>query len=255
MRLIRSDARDQVIHRKKCPLVLVSIFSSLAVAEFAHMRHLREFRSPAIFEFFNTIGAKPTFHRPLSDVSLRSRLGAVVWTPNDLMLIHLADELHEMGAATRNVLMVSRISAVASLLDVLSPAETKRLGTLIVSCWQGRTPPSWIASRSAGCATIGSVRIARCPQPRANSIASTKCCLASAFGPTANATLATRPHGMDTDRTSFAPETTATKPNERKRTQTKRSKINKSDRYPVAHNGLVAGSSSARPTSLRSRSE
>lgn len=35
------------------------------------------------------------------------------------------------GAAARNDLMVSRISAVASLLDVLSPAETKRLGTLI----------------------------------------------------------------------------------------------------------------------------
>ncbi|WP_244541655.1 MarR family winged helix-turn-helix transcriptional regulator [Afipia sp. GAS231] len=35
------------------------------------------------------------------------------------------------GAATRNDLMDSRISAVASLLDVLSPAETKRLGTLI----------------------------------------------------------------------------------------------------------------------------
>ena len=31
----------------------------------------------------------------------------------------------------RNDLMASRISAVASLLDVLSPAETKRLGTLI----------------------------------------------------------------------------------------------------------------------------
>jgi len=35
------------------------------------------------------------------------------------------------GAATRNELMASRISAVASLLDVLSPAEAKRLGTLI----------------------------------------------------------------------------------------------------------------------------
>jgi MarR family transcriptional regulator, negative regulator of the multidrug operon emrRAB len=35
------------------------------------------------------------------------------------------------GAATRNDLMESRISAVASLLDVLSPADTKRLGTLI----------------------------------------------------------------------------------------------------------------------------
>ena len=105
--------------------------TDLSAARIANRHHLRDFRSPAIFEFFNTIGAKPTFHRPLSDISLRSRLGAVVWTPNDLMLIHLADELRETGAATRNVLMVSRISAVASLLDALSPAETKRLGTLI----------------------------------------------------------------------------------------------------------------------------
>jgi MarR family transcriptional regulator, negative regulator of the multidrug operon emrRAB len=35
------------------------------------------------------------------------------------------------GAAARKDLMASWISAVASLLDVLSPAETKRLGTLI----------------------------------------------------------------------------------------------------------------------------
>lgn len=35
------------------------------------------------------------------------------------------------GAATRTDLMASRISAVVSLLDVLSPAETKRLGTLL----------------------------------------------------------------------------------------------------------------------------
>src|SRR5437773_985124 len=35
------------------------------------------------------------------------------------------------GAAARKDLLVSRISAVASLLDVLSPAEMKRLGTLI----------------------------------------------------------------------------------------------------------------------------
>lgn len=35
------------------------------------------------------------------------------------------------GAAARKDLMTSRISAVASLLDVLSPAEAKRLGTLI----------------------------------------------------------------------------------------------------------------------------
>src|SRR6266478_2847607 len=35
------------------------------------------------------------------------------------------------GAAARKDLLVSRIAAVASLLDVMSPAETKRLGTLI----------------------------------------------------------------------------------------------------------------------------
>lgn len=35
------------------------------------------------------------------------------------------------GAASRNELLVSRISAVTSLLEVLSPAETKRLGMLI----------------------------------------------------------------------------------------------------------------------------
>jgi MarR family transcriptional repressor of emrRAB len=43
----------------------------------------------------------------------------------------VALHLTATGAATRNDLMASRISAVASLLDVLSPAETKRLGTLI----------------------------------------------------------------------------------------------------------------------------
>lgn len=35
------------------------------------------------------------------------------------------------GTARRKDLLLSRISAVKSLLDVLSPAETKRLGTLI----------------------------------------------------------------------------------------------------------------------------
>src|SRR5947208_1026101 len=35
------------------------------------------------------------------------------------------------GAATRNDLLASRISAVASLLDALPPAKTKRLGALI----------------------------------------------------------------------------------------------------------------------------
>ncbi|QOG16853.1 DNA-binding transcriptional regulator, MarR family [Bradyrhizobium arachidis] len=43
----------------------------------------------------------------------------------------IALHLTATGAAMRNELMTSRISAVASLLDVLSPAETKRLETLI----------------------------------------------------------------------------------------------------------------------------
>ncbi|MGY2938050.1 DNA-binding MarR family transcriptional regulator [Bradyrhizobium sp. GM6.1] len=43
----------------------------------------------------------------------------------------VALHLTAKGAATRNDLMTSRISAVASLLDVLSPAETKRLETLL----------------------------------------------------------------------------------------------------------------------------
>lgn len=42
----------------------------------------------------------------------------------------VALHLTATGAATRNDLLVSRISAVASLLDVLSPAEAKQFGTL-----------------------------------------------------------------------------------------------------------------------------
>jgi hypothetical protein len=40
---------------QKQPLALVSILQSLAAAEIANMRHLRDFRSTAISEFFNTI--------------------------------------------------------------------------------------------------------------------------------------------------------------------------------------------------------
>jgi glycyl-tRNA synthetase beta subunit len=36
---------------------LVSILQRLAAAEIANALHLRDFRSPAIFEFFNSIGA------------------------------------------------------------------------------------------------------------------------------------------------------------------------------------------------------
>jgi hypothetical protein len=46
---------------QKGPPAFVSILQSLAAAEIANMRYLRDFRSAAISEFFNTIGAKRTF--------------------------------------------------------------------------------------------------------------------------------------------------------------------------------------------------
>jgi hypothetical protein len=36
------------------------MLQSLAAVEIANALHLRDFRSPAIFEFFNTIGTKLT---------------------------------------------------------------------------------------------------------------------------------------------------------------------------------------------------
>jgi hypothetical protein len=43
---------------QKRSLALVSILQSLAAAEIANALRLRDFLSPAIFEFFNTIGSK-----------------------------------------------------------------------------------------------------------------------------------------------------------------------------------------------------
>src|SRR5712675_3245735 len=45
---------------QKRSLALVSILQSLAAAKIANALHLQDFRSPAIFEFFNTIGTKQT---------------------------------------------------------------------------------------------------------------------------------------------------------------------------------------------------
>jgi hypothetical protein len=42
-------------------LALVSILQSLVAAEIAIALHLRDFLSPAIFEFFNTIRHNPSF--------------------------------------------------------------------------------------------------------------------------------------------------------------------------------------------------
>jgi hypothetical protein len=65
MPLYRCDVREPPQLRQKPPLAPVSILQSLAATEIASMRHLRDFRSRAIFEFFNTIGTKRTRrHQP-----------------------------------------------------------------------------------------------------------------------------------------------------------------------------------------------
>jgi hypothetical protein len=55
VRLTRFDARDHVNHPKDAPLAPVSILQSFAAGEFGYMRHMGDFRSPTMFEFFNTI--------------------------------------------------------------------------------------------------------------------------------------------------------------------------------------------------------
>jgi hypothetical protein len=58
--LSRCEVRVHINDRENDHRGLVSFLRSLAAAETANPLHLREFRSPAIFEFFNTIGAKRT---------------------------------------------------------------------------------------------------------------------------------------------------------------------------------------------------
>ena len=64
----------------------------------------------------------PIIH--FSGDSLRSQLAAVVWTPNDGRLIHLADELHET-ASSNDALPTQVISALRH-----SVAETCRIACL-----------------------------------------------------------------------------------------------------------------------------
>ena len=61
MRLTRCDVRDHINYRKNRPLAFVLILQSLTAAEIANMRRLRDFRGPAIFEFFNTIRQERPF--------------------------------------------------------------------------------------------------------------------------------------------------------------------------------------------------
>jgi hypothetical protein len=65
VRLSRGEVKDPHQQQQKRSLTLVSVLQSLAAAEVANALHLRGFRSPAIFEFFNTIGAKQGFSMPL----------------------------------------------------------------------------------------------------------------------------------------------------------------------------------------------
>jgi hypothetical protein len=50
---LRAEGPHQLPQKRS--LALVSIPESLATAEIANALHLRDFQSPAIFEFFNTI--------------------------------------------------------------------------------------------------------------------------------------------------------------------------------------------------------
>jgi hypothetical protein len=55
MRLSRCEVREPHQLPQKRSLALASILQSLAAAQIANALHSRDFRSPAIFEFFNTI--------------------------------------------------------------------------------------------------------------------------------------------------------------------------------------------------------
>ena len=76
MRLSRCEVRDPINYRKsdRWPS---SILRSLAAAEIANALRLRDFRSPAIFEFFNTIfpiadGSAPCPHVSFVAISAAS---------------------------------------------------------------------------------------------------------------------------------------------------------------------------------------
>src|SRR5258705_13793923 len=63
---------------QKRSLALVSILQSLAAAKIANALHLRDFRSPAIFEFFNTIDPERTFSDSLFDDLVSAACGSPV---------------------------------------------------------------------------------------------------------------------------------------------------------------------------------
>jgi hypothetical protein len=74
VRLSRYELRDHINYRKNDRWRSYLFYRALAAAEIANAPHLRDFRSPAIFEFFNTIGAKRILVEAVrSEVQLREQ--------------------------------------------------------------------------------------------------------------------------------------------------------------------------------------
>ena len=86
MRLARRDVRGPHELPQKRSLALVSILLRLAAAEVANALHLRDFRSPAIFEFFNTICQKRNVgsRTPISLPSFAGNPNGVVVEPSSM---------------------------------------------------------------------------------------------------------------------------------------------------------------------------
>ena len=59
MRVSRCELRDHISYRKTTAGLRIDL-QSRAAAQIANALHLRDFRSPALFEFFNTIGTFET---------------------------------------------------------------------------------------------------------------------------------------------------------------------------------------------------
>jgi hypothetical protein len=59
MRFVRNDVRDHVVSKKR-PRTFVLALCSIPAADLSKNQHLRDFWSFSIFDFFNSIGTKPT---------------------------------------------------------------------------------------------------------------------------------------------------------------------------------------------------
>jgi hypothetical protein len=92
VRLSRGEVKGPHQLQQKRSLALVLVLQSLAAAEVANALHLRDFRSPAIFEFFNTISQKADISHIKPDVRFCSDCVAKVF------LRHATQILRAVGA-------------------------------------------------------------------------------------------------------------------------------------------------------------